>query len=147
MSKPPGWYGQLKWSSPVSLAVLNTDRSCIPNFPGCYAFTIGRGALLLRKVLYIGDAESLRQRLAVYLVDWRAPKGHEGHKGKGFVLEARKKHTDQGIYVRWVEYGGDHNLLEASLIHYLEPQCNDRDESARVGLLADGERLDRRLLR
>lgn len=35
---------------------------------------------------------------------------------------------------------------EASLIHYLNPAANDRDEEQRHGLLGDGERLDRTYL-
>ena len=151
MAARPQWYAQLQWSQPRTVADLNLDRGVIPDFPGCYAFTVGPGPLLPNQVLYVGEAKtSLRRRTANYLVDWTVPKASENHKGKGFVLEARARHTDYGVYLRWVEYGGagpDVSLLESSLIDYLAPQCNDRDESVRHGVLGDWERLDPRLLR
>ena len=148
----PNWFAQLKWSNPISIAVLNQDRSVIPDFPGCYAFTLGLGSLLPRQVLYIGEAKtSLRQRLPVYLIDWtsKLPPGAKSHKGKGFILMERKNVGDQGVYIRWVQYGGggaDVSLLESSLIDYLLPHYSDRDESVRHGVLGDWERLDSRLL-
>lgn len=151
VSALPKWYAQLKWSSPATLAAVNLNRGAIPDFPGCYVFTLDPGPLLPRKVLYVGEAKtSLAQRLPVYLVDWTKPKASESHKGKGFVLEQRKLRGDHGVFLRWVEYGGapsDVSLLESSLIDYLEPQCNDRDESVRHGVLGGWERLDARLLR
>ena len=149
----PNWFAQLKWAPPLSVAALNQDRSAIPDFPGCYAFTLGVGPLLPRQVLYIGEAKtSLRLRLPVYLIDWTRPlpPGTPSHKGKGFLLQERQQRGDFGVYVRWVEYGGgaaDISLLESSLIDYLLPLYNDRDESARHGVLGDWERLDPRLLR
>jgi len=148
----PNWFAQLKWSSPTSVAVLNQNRSAIPDFPGCYAFTLGVGALLPNKVLYIGEAKtSLRQRLPVYLIEWtnKLPPGTKAHKGKGFILFERQRVGDYGVHVRWVEYGGapsDVSLLESSLIDYLSPHYNDRDESVRHGVLGAWERLDSRLL-
>jgi hypothetical protein len=153
MAQQPRWYGQLTWSTPISVAVLNTDRKAIPDFSGCYVFTLGNGPMLPNQVLYVGEAKvSLRQRLPVYLVDWTnpLPAGTKMHKGKAFILAERKRVGDQGVYVRWVEYGGgpaDISLLESSLIDFLQPLYNDRDEYARHGALGDWERLDRRLLR
>ena len=149
----PAWFGQLKWSRAVNVAALNTNRSQIPDFTGCYAFTIGRVAVAPGRVLYIGEAagQSLRSRLCNYLIDYRnlpAPTGKQ-HKGKAFILEARDNVGDQGVYVRWVEYGGseeDIHILEASIIHYLNPGANDRMEENRHALLGDDERLDKRLI-
>jgi len=146
----PAWFRQLKWSAPVNVANLNLDRKKIPDFPGCYAFTIGMINLIPDQVLYVGEGKSLRNRIPAYLVVITKSKAKEGHKGKGFVLEARDKHNDYSVFVRWVEYGGsDHDRyeLEASLIGYLRPGANDRDEEARHGALGDWERLDPRLLR
>jgi len=152
MANTPSWFKQLRWSRPCSVAVLNANRAVIPQFTGCYAFTIGAPLLAPGQVLYIGEAadQPLRKRLAVYLVDFSVPKAHESHKGKSFVLEARKRFGDRGIYVRWVEYGADPagvHILEASLINYLNPRANDRIEEYRHPLLGDDERLDRRLIR
>jgi len=142
----PAWYSQLKWEGPYSIAAINQDRKIIPDFPGCYAFTTHPGPLLPSKVLYIGESKaSLARRLTVYLVDWRVPKISESHKGKGFVLEARQQKGDHGVYLRWVQYGGaawQVSQLEASLIEYLCPDGNDRDEELRHGVLGDWERLD-----
>ena len=150
----PAWFRQLKWSTAVHVAALNLDRSRIPDFTGCYVFTVGRVAVAPGRVLYVGEAagQSLRSRLGNYLVDYRnlpAPTGKQ-HKGKGFILEAREVHGDHRVYVRWVEYGGsekDIHILEASLIHFLNPGANDRMEELRHELLGDDERLDRRLIR
>jgi hypothetical protein len=130
--------------------VLNLDRKVIPDFPGCYVFTEDTGPLRPSGVLYVGEAKtSLARRLPVYLVDFRIPKMGKDHKGKGFILEARSIRSDYGVYVRWALYGGagsDVSLLESSLIEYLQPSCNDRDESVRHGVLGDWERLDPRLV-
>ena len=141
----PAWYEQLKWSGPVSVAVLNQQRS-LPDFSGVYAFTTDAGPLLPRRVLYLGKAKNLSQRVPSYLVDWRRPKAVERHKGKGFVLEARAQRGDHGVFVQWVEYGGDISELEASLILYLRPQCNDAEPGERTPILGDEDRLDPRLL-
>jgi hypothetical protein len=111
-------------------------------------------------VLYIGEAagQSLRRRVSSYLVDFRAsrsvpagpPAERRSHKGKSFILEARHRHGDQGIFVCCFEYGAsaeDIHTLEASLISYLNPEANDRVEEYRHPLLGDWERLDRRLLK
>ena len=146
----PAWYSQLLWEGPYSVAMVNGDRKMIPDFPGCYAFTTHPGALSPGKVVYVGESRaSLATRLPVYLVDWRVPKLSESHKGKGFVLEARQQRGDNGVFIHWVRYGGapwQVSQLEASLIDYLKPSCNDRDEEVRHGLLDHTERLDRRAL-
>jgi len=156
----PTWFRQLKWSDPTHVASLNVDRKQIPDFTGCYAFTVGPVPLAPGGVLYVGEAagQSLRDRLANYLVDFRkgAPGQAAGqgakkaHKGKGFVLEIRAQRGDAGVYVRWVEYGAseqDIHILEASLIHYLNPAANDRVEEYRHPVLGERERLNRDLLR
>lgn len=104
------------------------------------------------RVLYVGEAagQSLRDRLATYLVDFRQPKRHEDHKGKGFVLAARSGSGDHGVFASWVECGASPSgihVLEASLIHYLNPAANDRVEETRHPTLADHERIDDRLIR
>ena len=133
MSALPKWYAQLKWSAPITLAALNLNRRVIPDFPRHYAFTLDPGPLLPGGVFYVGEAKtSLARRLPVYLVDWTQPKASESHKGKGFILRLRKNRGDHGVFLRWVEYGGagpDVSLLESSLIDFLEPRYNDRDES------------------
>ena len=152
MVKAPSWFTQLKWRGPYSVATLNATRVVIPEFTGCYAFTMGVAPLSPGRVLYVGEAanQSLRRRLAVYLVDYSVRKAHESHKGKGFVLQARKRAGDHAVHVRWVEYGAspaDIHILEASLISYLNPSANDRQEEHRHPVLGDDERLDRRLIR
>ncbi|MCW6510993.1 hypothetical protein [Lichenifustis flavocetrariae] len=158
MEAPP-WFTQLRWSTPIHVAALNCDRSLLPDFTGCYAFTIGVQTVAPGHVLYIGEAagQTLRQRIPSYLVNFRADRlvagpgsRRRGHKGKGFILEAREQFGDQGIYVSWVEYGAseaDIHILEASLIHYLNPAANDRIEEYRHALLGDDERLNRHLIR
>jgi hypothetical protein len=138
----------------MHVAALNGNRALIPDFTGCYVFTVGRVPVAPGRVLYVGEAagQSLRDRLASYLVDFRTgsrPKGPT-HKGKGFVLEARHRSGDHGVHVSWVEYGAsaaEIHTLEASLIHYLNPLANDRVEEYRHPLLGDDERLDARLIR
>ncbi len=150
----PAWFQQLKWSGPVNVGVLNENRARLPDFTGCYVFTIGKVPVAPGRVLYVGEAagQTLRARLASYLVDFRTgskPRGR-AHKGKGFILEARHRSGDHGVYVNWVEYGaspGEIHILEASLIHYLNPAANDRDEEYRHPTLGDWERLDTRLIR
>ncbi|MDB6089585.1 MAG: hypothetical protein JWN85_2369 [Gammaproteobacteria bacterium] len=161
MIDSPAWFRQLKWSEPLSVSALSSDRTRIPgDSTGCYAFTIGTPPIAPGRVLYIGEAanQSLRKRIAGYLVNFRVPvpkRGADGvdkpraHKGKGFILEARKKKTDHGVYLRWIRYGADAanvHILEASLINYLNPRANDRVEEHRHPLLGDGEKLDRRLI-
>jgi hypothetical protein len=161
MVNSPSWFTQLKWSAPTHVAALNDDRKRIPDFTGCYVFTVGLVPIVPGRVLYVGEAagQSLRSRLSAYLVDFRAPRSvparsgsaaeRRSHKGKGFILEARQLHGDHGIFVSWIEYGANAeniHILEASLICYLNPGANDRIEEYRHPLLGDRERLDRRLL-
>jgi hypothetical protein len=148
----PKWFKQLKWGGGVHIAALNGNRNQIPAFTGCYVFTVGKVPIAPGRVLYVGEAATqfLRDRLPTYLVDFRQSKAREGHKGKGFVLEARSGSGDRGVFVSWVEYGAspsDIHILEASLIHYLNPSANDRVEEARHPTLADHDRVDRRLIR
>jgi hypothetical protein len=150
----PAWFQQLKWCGRVHVDALNGNRKQIPDFTGCYVFTEGKVPIAPGRVLYVGEAagQSLRDRLANYLVDFRrgtAPQGR-GHKGKGFILEARHRSGDHGVFVSWVEYGAspsEIHILEASLIHYLNPAANDRVEEYRHPVLADRARLDPRLIR
>ena len=65
-------------------------------------------------------------------------------------MSERADRTDYGVFVRWVEYGGagsDISLLESSLIDFLDPWYNDRDEYVRHSGLGAWESLDPRLLR
>lgn len=150
----PAWFQQLKWSGRVHVGALNEDRTQIPDFTGCYVFTVGKVPIAPGRVLYVGEAagQSLRDRLASYLVDFRTRSKSNGraHKGKGFVLEARHRSGDHGVYVSWAEYGAspaEIHILEASLIHYLNPAANDRIEEYRHPTLGDKARLDSRLIR
>lgn len=147
----PAWFMQLKWGGPIHLSALNLDRHTLPDGPGCYAFTIGRMQLIPGKVLYVGQARtSLRKRIASYLVDHKNPKTSKDHKGKGFILEVRARGGDHGVYLRWAEYGGneeDLDILEASLINFLNPAANDREDDTRHPLLGKKDKLDHRLIR
>ena len=151
----PSWFRQLRWSDPIHIAALNGDRGQIPDFTGCYAFTLGRILLSPGRVLYIGEAarQSLRDRLATYLIDFRIrplASNSRVHKGKGLILQERKERTDHAVFVRWVEYGAsehDIHILEASLINYLNPTANDRVEEYRHPVLGDRARLNSRLIR
>jgi hypothetical protein len=148
----PAWFQQLTWAGRIHVSALNENRKQIPDFTGCYVFSIGKVPIAPGRVLYVGEAadQSLRDRLANYFVDWRTPKQREGHKGKGFILEARRKAGDHGIFVSWVEYGAspaDIHILEASLIHYLNPSANDRIEEYRHPVLGDHARLHPQLIR
>lgn len=150
--KAPTWFEQLKWSPGITVSALNQDRSLIPDFTGCYVFTVGQVPIAPGRVMYVGEAarQTLRARLANYLVDYRQPKRRESHKGKGFVLEARQQAGDHGVYVSWVEYGAspdDIHILEASLIHFLNPAANDRIDEERHPVLGDRERLNPGLIR
>ncbi|WP_296650300.1 hypothetical protein [Paraburkholderia sp.] len=151
MEKIPDWFQQLEWSKMANVAVVNNDRGIIPDFPGCYVFMEFAETPRPGRVLYVGQAStSLRQRLASYLVSIRTTKTKARHKGKSFVLEARHTHTDQGVYLQWVEYGGnkhDIDILEASLINYLNPAANDREDDTRHPLLGSRDRLHPDLLR
>jgi hypothetical protein len=56
MTDIPEWFSQLNWSKAIHVAALNTDRRKIPDFTGCYAFTVGDIPLSPNRVLYIGEA-------------------------------------------------------------------------------------------
>ncbi|WP_076999029.1 hypothetical protein [Variovorax sp. KK3] len=150
----PAWFKQLAWQGGVHVAALNENRAQVPEFTGCYVFTVGKVPVAPGRVLYVGEAarQSLRRRVASYLTDFRSRPGPRGrqHKGKAFILEARQRSGDHGIYVQWVEYGAspaDIHTLEASLINYLNPAANDRVEEERHPVLAEWERLNPRLIR
>lgn len=154
MPAQPLWFTQLHWSTPLSIADVNTNREVIPVHAGVYVFTHHNIPLSPDRVLYVGEAKNgLRRRLTggSYLVRQirlmpPRPGGGERrfHKGAAFILEARQRWGDQAIYLRWAEYGAgpEHILdLEASLQDYLNPACNDRDESLRRPLMGDWESL------
>jgi hypothetical protein len=115
---PPLWYSQLTWSVPR--IAVNTRRADIPEQPGCYAFTADPGPLVPQRVLYVGKADNLRNRLPGYLVDFMRTAPTK-HKGRAFLFEYRQKNGDPSLYLRWTVYG-DPRILEASLIDFLEPQ-------------------------
>lgn len=104
----PSWLMQLKWLGGIHVAALTENRKQIPDFTECDVFTVGKALIAPGRVLYVGEAavQTQRQRLASYLVDFsQQPKKREGHKGRGFILEARHRSGDHGVYVSWVEYG------------------------------------------
>ncbi len=127
MSDVPAWYSQLRWSPARSIRAIRANMSQIPHgVAGCYVFTRNSGEKIPGKVLYVGKAINLRTRLPGYLVDYMKTRPTK-HKGRAFMFEARSHSGDNNIYLQWTQYG-DPNRLEAGLIDYLEPQCNDRFE-------------------
>jgi hypothetical protein len=132
----PLWYTQTHFNSPRPVSGIKAARD-IPDLPGCYVFTETRGALTPGRVLYVGKAFSLKTRVRGYLVDYMKTKATK-HKGRAFIFEYRDDHGDRNLYLRWAIYG-DPGELEASLIDYLRPDCNDRDEA---NPLADDEPLN-----
>ena len=137
MPVAPIWYTQVQFSPPRPAGQVAGPS--IPDSPGCYVFTESAGPLVPGKVLYIGRALSLRDRLRGYLVDFMAT-APTRHKGRAFIFEHRHKHGNNRLFLRWAIYG-DPNTLEASLIDHLNPVMNDRWESAGF---ADEESLDAR---
>jgi hypothetical protein len=135
MSVAPIWYTQVQFS-PATPA-RHVAITGAPDSPGCYVFTEDAGPLVPGKVLYVGRALSLRDRLRGYLVDFMTT-APTRHKGRAFIFEHRHKFGDNKLFVRWAIYG-DPNTLEASLIDHLRPVMNDRWESAGF---ADEESLD-----
>lgn len=131
----PVWYQQLQFS-PIH-AVNRISPTGIPDLPGCYLFTANDGALVPENVLYVGKAKNLRTRLRGYLVNYMAVKA-TNHKGRAFLFDYRDRFGDGRLFVRWTIYG-DPSTLEASLIDYLNPDFNDRYETAGF---ADEEALD-----
>jgi len=138
MASPPLWYGQLIFSHPEPVSRLRVTRA-IPDLPGCYVFTESPGPLVPGQVLYVGKANRLKSRLGGYLVDYMQTTPTR-HKGRAFIFEHRHRFGDQRLFVRWTIYG-DPASLEGSLIAYLNPAMNDRDE---LPGLADDEALDPR---
>jgi len=136
MAKPPLWYTQVQFTvaRPVPLVKLAKD---IPDLPGCYVFTSSPAPLVPGAVLYVGKALSLKKRVRGYLVDYMKTAPTK-HKGRAFLFEYRHDHGDKNLFLRWTLYG-DPNQLEASLIDYLNPDFNDRDET---DLFADDETLN-----
>ena len=145
MVAEPRWYRQLRWSEPVTLNSLRIDDGAVPTEPGLYAFNIGRASLVPGRVRYIGEAGNLRKRLRSYTINYWTAKNIDRHKGRLFLFHADAANPYK-LYVRWVIYGGHRNELEASLIAYLQPSYNTRDEEARHGMLDDRETLDPRFL-
>lgn len=135
----PNWYAQLVWQGPFSVATV--ARGNVPEAPGLYVFTDNPGPLAPGKVLYVGKAKCLKQRLGGYLVDYMATAPTK-HKGRAFIFEHRHDHGDQNTYLRWAVYG-DPIAVEGSLIQFLEPACNDRFEPA---FLEDYDELDARFM-
>ena len=138
MSTHPLWYTQLHFNAPRPIPLVKLARD-IPDRPGCYVFTSSAGPLRPGEVLYVGKALSLRSRLRGYLVDYMTTAPTK-HKGRAFLFEYRHDRGDRNLYLRWTIYG-DPRQLEASLIDYLEPMFNDRDET---DPFSDDEPLDPR---
>jgi len=136
----PLWYTQVQFNAARPIPLVRAARD-IPDKPGCYVFTADGGPLVPGKVLYVGKALSLKERVPGYLVDYMrtAP---TTHKGRAFLFEHRHTHGDRNLFLRWTIYG-EPRQLEASLIDYLNPQCNDRFES---NPFADDEALDPRFM-
>lgn len=126
VSGRPLWYTQIHFNAPrpVALVLLAAD---VPDRPGCYVFTETAGPLVPQHVLYVGRALSLRARVRGYLVDYMQTAPTK-HKGRAFIFDARHQRGDGQVFLRWTIYG-DPTQLEASLIEYLQPACNDRDEA------------------
>ncbi len=137
MAASPVWFKQIRFST--ACAVNRIHKNKLPSLPGCYVFTAGRGALVPDKVLYVGKAIDLRNRLRGYLVNYMETAATT-HKGRAFLFEYRYKFGDGKLFLRWTIYG-DPNTLEASLIDYLNPMFNDRTEPDGF---ADEEGVDRR---
>ncbi len=143
----PAWFAQLAWNGPYTVQHLNNgNRDAIPRAPGCYVFTSTPGEARPTQTLYVGQAVDLRRRLPSYLIDYTRPKQRETHKGKSFLLEHRSQNGDHGLFVRWAEYAGDLNILEASLMNFLNPMFNSRDDDTFHPLFDDDELLDPRLI-
>jgi excinuclease UvrABC nuclease subunit len=140
MTSKPLWYTQVQFTPARPVPIVRIARD-IPDKPGCYVFTSDGGPLVPGNVIYVGKALSLRQRVRGYLVDYMktAP---TRHKGRAFIFEYRHDRGERNLFLRWTIYG-DPLQLEASLIDYLEPMCNDRDEQ---NPFADDEPLDPRYL-
>lgn len=143
MAKMPVWYRALRWKS-YTVSDLNTDRSLIPSHTGVYAFTLDKRSLHIGQVLYLGmtaQRRGLRGRLSVYLKDY-ANASSRGHKGAKFIWGERDAKSDKRIIVHFAEFGGNRQdtlLLEANLIHLLQPYFNSRDEEIYHPILDNDE--------
>ena len=130
MAGKPSWANFISWSTPITIATLNTDRSVIPEGSGFYAFTDDRGALKVNKVLYIGETKNLRSRLPKYLVH-DPTQSNTRHKGALFIGDHRTRlSNDYSIYLRWSMLDSVYIVrrdLEAALIQFYNPHYNDRD--------------------
>jgi hypothetical protein len=144
MASIPKWFAQLNWSHVWSVAELSLNRNSIPDISGCYIFTADASGLRPNRVLYVGKATNLRQRLGGYLVDYMNTTTTD-HKGRAFIFEHRSKVGDHKTFVRWVEYGGKPEELEANLCEFLWPDCTDRWETSHE-LWNRNQRIDPRLL-
>lgn len=143
----PRWFDQLTWMGPYTVQHLNHgNRNTIPHAPGCYVFTSTPARARPTQTLYVGKAVNLRRRIPSYLIDYTRPKQREPHKAKGFLLEHRSQHGDHGLFVSWAEYAGELEILEASLINFLNPMFNSRAEDTFNPLFDDDELLDPRLI-
>ena len=146
----PRWFAQLKWEGPFTVADLNNGRrGDIPEMPGCYVFTIVDAPPRPTQTLYVGLSKNLSGRLPTYLVhDIKKNVPSRGkHKGKLFLLGERENRTDYGVWVQWAVYAGEIRILEASLINYLNPDYNSRDEDTMNPLFGDDELLEPYLIR
>ncbi len=130
MAGQPLWAKVISWSTPVTIATLNSNRSVIPDQPGFYAFTDDVGPLVVNKVLYIGETKNLRARLPNYLVHHPA-KSNNRHKGALFIGDHRLRiSNDQSIYLRWSLLDSPYALrrdIEAAMIQFYNSHYNDRD--------------------
>jgi len=122
----PLWFSQVQFNAPRPIPLVKLAND-IPDRPGCYVFTSSPAPLTPGEVLYVGKALRLRSRVRGYLVDYMKTAPTK-HKGRAFLFEYRHDRGDRRLYLRWTIYG-DPTQLEASLIDYLEPTFNDRDES------------------
>ena len=145
MAIEPRWYTQISWSDPITLERLRLSGESISEQPGVYLFHVDKIKPSPGRVRYVGEAKNLKKRLRAYAIDYMIAKNYDNHRGRLFIFSAHRSYPYR-LYVRWAVYGGHRNELEASLIHYLQPWYNTRDEEARHGVLADDERLDPRYL-
>lgn len=143
MSAFPSWFQQLQWSCVWPVPVLAVRRDEIPAASGCYVFTDDNLGLRPNHVLYIGKAKILRQRLGGYLVDYKNTSPTR-HKGRAFIFHKRHESSDQNVFVRWVQYGGNPGELESNLCDFLWPHFTDRWETHE--LWDDDQAIDARLI-
>ncbi len=148
MPSTPNWFSLLNWKR-LTVFQANQKRAELGSYPGVYAFTERRPTLLGGEVLYVGmTRQPLRRRLGVYLKDYDVKtRGNRritprGHKGARMIWSERNKLGDRNIIVHTAPFSGSRQetyLLEANLIHLLQPVCNTRDEELYHPLLDDDE--------